>query len=282
MKAVAAPVADWDVAAAGHWDTAIRGSSALRAAVWRSLLIDAYSLQGLHTCTVLWDLEAFYETILLSKLVPRCEALGYPPWHLAMGMMAALAPRAFMYDNAVGDILPMASRSLITGDSQSTSYARALLHHVLHDLAHAIPAAPTKQYVDDLSQVVVHECPDVVRHRVVLAGTILHGHTTDLGLVISKKSRLVPKNKVTESASATLNALGVPISVASSATDLGVQCVGGRRRAAAKTAERISKASVRASRNGLLVRKIGAVAKKTHPHWGRAPAGLRLRSPRSV
>jgi hypothetical protein len=262
MKATSSPVSDWDVAAAGHWDTAIRGSSALRAAVWRSLLIEAYTLQGLHTCTVLWDLEAFYETIHLSKLVPRCVALGYPEWHLAMGTMAALAPRALLYDKGVGDIIPFASRSLITGDSQSTSYARALLHQVLHDLAHAIPTAPTKQYVDDLSQVVADHDPDVVTHRVVLAGSILHQHTTNLGLTISKKSCLVPNSAVSLSAAASLRALGVPISPAASAEDLGIQCVGGRRRAAAKTAERMHKASLRAIRNGILVRKVGAAARK--------------------
>jgi hypothetical protein len=110
--------------------------------------------------------------------------------------------------------------------------------------------------------VVADRDPDVVTHRVVLAGSILHQHTTNLGLTISKKSCLVPNSAVSLSAAASLRALGVPIFPAASAEDLGIQCVGGRRRVAAKTAERMHKASLRAIRNGILVRKVGAAARK--------------------
>ena len=101
-KACLEPVGLWDETAAGHWDTAIRGSSALRAALARSLQLEVAALNGHHSNAVLWDLDGFYESINPDILLQKCLELDYPKWHLAMGLMIVCAPRYLAVNGFLG------------------------------------------------------------------------------------------------------------------------------------------------------------------------------------
>ena len=54
-------VASWDNNFAGFWDDAIWGSSPLRAAILRSLQVEASKNLGLDAIGMLWDLSAFFD-----------------------------------------------------------------------------------------------------------------------------------------------------------------------------------------------------------------------------
>ena len=49
----------WDEAMAGHWDAAIRGSSALQASLARALMCDVAVLAGDSVAVLLWDCGHF-------------------------------------------------------------------------------------------------------------------------------------------------------------------------------------------------------------------------------
>ena len=53
----------------GHvWDSAIAGSSSLRAAVLRALMCENGVARGEHVAHLLWDMKQFYDSVSLQKL----------------------------------------------------------------------------------------------------------------------------------------------------------------------------------------------------------------------
>ncbi len=56
-------VGRWSAEKARHWDRAIAGSSALRAAILRQTRLDIASYQRFSWGQVLWDAEKFYDHI---------------------------------------------------------------------------------------------------------------------------------------------------------------------------------------------------------------------------
>ncbi len=73
-------VASWDDSFAGFWDDAIRGSSPLRAAILRSLRVEASKILGLDAIGILWDLSAFFDLIDLAILIPLALEKNFDPW----------------------------------------------------------------------------------------------------------------------------------------------------------------------------------------------------------
>eukprot|EP00974_Lingulodinium_polyedra_P059317 5712757-Lingulodinium_polyedra.AAC.1 len=52
-----------------HWDSAIRGSSALRAGLMRRLLDEVAAMDSLQSLSIFWDVEKFYDSISVVRLV---------------------------------------------------------------------------------------------------------------------------------------------------------------------------------------------------------------------
>ena len=170
-----------------------------------------------------------------------------------MGMMIICAPRYLVVDGVVGpQILP--TQSIVTGCPQATSFTRGLLHKMLHDLSHKIPRWPTKQYIDDLAQVVTDKEEVVVYNGIIQSATIIGTHCADLLLNISIKSVIVPDNYTARRASATLAKRGIFIRAANHAEDLGLGCAGCTRRTASTAAKRIAKAAKRSARVKMFAR----------------------------
>ena len=69
-------IAIWDINHVGPWDAAIKGSSALRAAVIGALYDEVASLNHEMVATILWDMEKFYDSIdaVLTKAQELDEA----------------------------------------------------------------------------------------------------------------------------------------------------------------------------------------------------------------
>ena len=70
--------ADWCDRRAGHWDNAIRGFSALRAALCRAMRDEAARWGGQFRACMYWDLEKSYDSLDLGLLVLLSLRLDFP------------------------------------------------------------------------------------------------------------------------------------------------------------------------------------------------------------
>ena len=69
----------WSDGAAGHWDTVVRKSSALRAALKRSFRAEVAWLTGEDSTGSLWDIEKLYDSIGICDVAEMGMKMGYPP-----------------------------------------------------------------------------------------------------------------------------------------------------------------------------------------------------------
>ena len=83
----------WEAEKAGFWDTAIKGSSALKAAAWRAFKDELATESGMVTATVLWDLTKFHDTIDLLRLVVSGVEMDYNTLALSLNVQMYLAPK---------------------------------------------------------------------------------------------------------------------------------------------------------------------------------------------
>ena len=95
MKLTKSSIADWNQAAVGSWDTAIAGNSCLRAALCRSLGVELAVARGFSAVGILWDISAFFDSILIHRLIEHALNLGFPPLVLRLSLKVHTAARAF-------------------------------------------------------------------------------------------------------------------------------------------------------------------------------------------
>ena len=116
----------WEQAWAGPWDAAVKGSSALRAAILNLLQDEVAVYRGRHTLTTLWDEENFYDNMDVVQLMDKSVEVDYPLDILIPGLQLHMSPRGLKcYDHCPGVVLPR--NGIIAGCSQSTTFARILL-----------------------------------------------------------------------------------------------------------------------------------------------------------
>ena len=72
-------VLTWDEAAMDFWEDAIKGSSALRAGLYRRLTDECSCALGLDTASIYWDVEKLYDSIAWAKLFDWALDLNFPP-----------------------------------------------------------------------------------------------------------------------------------------------------------------------------------------------------------
>eukprot|EP00974_Lingulodinium_polyedra_P028790 2773808-Lingulodinium_polyedra.AAC.1 len=86
-------VASWSSEAAAHWDTAVKGSSALRTAMVRLIRNEAAQRLGFAVGGVFYDAANFYDNVDLALTMEQAEELQYPLAPLALAVQLYLAPR---------------------------------------------------------------------------------------------------------------------------------------------------------------------------------------------
>ncbi len=249
MRLCGDDVADWDEKRAGHWDTAVAGSSALRAHLLRALDVELAVAEGLAVSHFPWDMEQFYDSIRMARLIPQLKAHGYPEVLAALGLVAHRAPRVISTGTSCSDVLEVASRSIIAGCQQSVSWARALLHRFVETLGFVVHGSICFEHVGDLSQVVaVDSKPELLRAGLELGRRVRDG-TRSLDICLSGKSVLLPAgDPTTERIASELRKEGVMIRTCRTADDLGVGCTAGRGRTTKTMKKRLNTAAVKASR----------------------------------
>jgi len=272
-KARRADVQAWDVQRAGHWDNAIAGSSALHAALRRRLLDEVALAHDEATATLLWDQEKFYDTLSWDLLVRFAIDLDYPPTLLYIGLQVHAAPRILRTATGCHSSGLNVSSSILAGDGQSNSWARAFLHQLLQDVHDAFMPTTVNQFVDDLCQ--RDEDPDEERVRQRMgdtAGFLFEG-LEGLRLTVSKKKTKVIASsaRLREGIAKDLADRGRVVHTAVADKDLGIGANASRRREAATTSIRQHKVAARAKRGAKLNLWSGGKAKKIYTA-GLAPA----------
>eukprot|EP00959_Pyramimonas_sp_CCMP1952_P208382 4359100-Pyramimonas_sp.AAC.1 len=63
---------------ARFWDKAVRGSSALRAAIARQFQLEVSTIQGFSWAEIPMDLEKFYDHLQRFEIFRLAKATGYP------------------------------------------------------------------------------------------------------------------------------------------------------------------------------------------------------------
>ncbi len=266
MRLAGDDITDWDQAKAGHFDTAVSGSSALRAYLLRSLEVEVATSEGLSVGHLLWDMEKFYDSISLSRLLPRLELLGYPTALTTLGYVAHRAPRMVSTGISFSSMITGFSRSIIAGCQQSVSWTRGLLRGMVERLGYIIPGSLCYEHVDDLSQVVATHNGTALRKALVEIGLTVKEEVQRLELNLSSKSVALPKGDVhVEAAVVELRAAGVAIRTAGTADDLGGQVTAGRRRRVSTLRKRVGVAKVRAERIHHLAKRTRVATKLARP-----------------
>ena len=108
-------VAAWDEKFSGFWDDAVRGSSPLKAAILRSLRVEASKILGLDAIGILWDLSAFSDSIDLAILIPLALDKEFDPWILSLALMVHMGPIAFKEGKFISGWLEPSGVSLPAG-----------------------------------------------------------------------------------------------------------------------------------------------------------------------
>ena len=114
-------LSEWADAAACFWDTAVKGSSALKAKVARALELEVAAIEGKWSLLFLWDLRKFYDSIRLSKLIKELIKKDFPPALLALGAIARKAPRILKAGHSVSGVIDTPARSILAGCQLSCS-----------------------------------------------------------------------------------------------------------------------------------------------------------------
>ena len=82
----------WEADFAASWDAAVKGSSALQAALTRRLREELHILKGGAVANTFWDLEKFYDSISLPLLIEFAIDADYPLDLFFFDMLFHVAP----------------------------------------------------------------------------------------------------------------------------------------------------------------------------------------------
>ncbi|CAK0896370.1 unnamed protein product, partial [Prorocentrum cordatum] len=84
--------ADWCAAKAGHWDQAIKGSSALQCGIFRLFCDEVDDELDIHYANVMWDFAEFYDSVNPIMAFEAALRLDFSPRKLGMAAVLYMSP----------------------------------------------------------------------------------------------------------------------------------------------------------------------------------------------
>ena len=238
---------DWTMGKHGAWDTAIQGSSSLRAALKRALDIECAQVAEEIFGLILLDIEKFFDSIPLPALIRAGLRLGYPAVLLGLSVLACLALRTLKSNSGSAREL-QAYRSIVAGLGEACNLARIIIYKVCEDYTTQFPSVPLKTFLDDMAQFAHGPAYEVARQAMLAARALAVGITNE-GFVISKKSQLLTNCKRTRHlVSSGLAGVGVHVNCVDKAVDLGIDVSATQERANSKRSARTKLAFAKAER----------------------------------
>ena len=150
----------WEELHRGPWDAAVKGSSALRSAIFTMFQDELAHYDGEEVLRILWDMAKFYDNIDISKLMDRAIEMEYPIMILALGVSMHMAPRVLKTQEHF-TMCELPSNGIIAGCTQSNIFARIFLFAILKWSIEGVPINCRmrnpdwdflKSFVDDITQ----------------------------------------------------------------------------------------------------------------------------------
>jgi hypothetical protein len=254
MKVKKQKVTEWDEKHCRWWDSAIQGSSALKAALIRRLVCELAGAQNLSIADIFLDLAKFYDSISIPHLVSMASDLDYDMTTLAVGLEIHTADR-FLRDGANCSKPISIRNSILQGCLQSNALARVTLYNILEDLHYKLPKLHMGQHVDDLSHH-SHGTQSHVYHDSLAATRFLQDRLADIGLAIAGHKTFVVASptSLAKKICKALRATGLEVRTTTSTRDLGTDAGTGRNRATAVFRGRSQKGSIRSKRIAIITR----------------------------
>ena len=96
---------EWESGFIQFWDDAIKGSSALQAALRRRLADEVAVGLNRHVGAIYWDLTNFYDTVKTEKLATLGTEAGYNPRLLYVDMLFHMAVRVLRWQGKVSNVI---------------------------------------------------------------------------------------------------------------------------------------------------------------------------------
>ena len=131
------------------WDTALKCSSALRAAAFRAFGAEVCSLTGAASASAFVDIAKFYDSLDPIVLMRKLIDMDFPASSLVLHLQAHFGWRVIIHEGVAGNLIG-GSRSILAGCTSSNSIARSYLHHICDDLGTPLPRLKLNTFVDDL------------------------------------------------------------------------------------------------------------------------------------
>ena len=113
-------VAKWKEAKAGSWDSAVKGSEALRTAIARAVKNEVCVELNKPAVQICWDMEKFYDTIEPGLVAKEGRKLGYPIKELYMGILVHRNSRILRAKGGITKYVTPGC-SILAGCMQSTA-----------------------------------------------------------------------------------------------------------------------------------------------------------------
>ena len=121
----------WRDDCCGFWDTAVRGSSSLRAALLRVVLAEVHTASGAEVAFALSDFRKFYDSLDWATTLKAAADRGFPLETLAMAFLAYTGPRLFVVNDAVSLPVHPMGNSILAGCFSGGDMARSVLYALL-------------------------------------------------------------------------------------------------------------------------------------------------------
>jgi hypothetical protein len=224
-------VTQWESKKAGHWDTAVRQSSALRSGLLRQLGAEVCRHLQVPIASLLWDMEKFYDTMSGEVVCAMGIKLNFPAVPMYLGLLVHLAARSISTSGCLSEWL-QPRISLLAGCMQSIAWSRCFLYDILQEAHDNYRPLTVQSWVDDLAQQAFGE-RRVVRNVMVKGAVhIVRGLQRKGGKVSASKSvLLVSDRELRDEILSDLSEAGISLNTDVVGRDLGVDAnLQGRRR----------------------------------------------------
>ncbi len=130
------------------WDAAVKGKSAVRAALQELLMDEIAQCENTNRATIAWDLEKFYDSISIKRLVEAAIKHKYPGVQLVLGLRCYLGPRMVTWAGQTSHWVNP-DTSITAGCVQGNHMARMIVYHILEQVEKEVQDANITQFVDD-------------------------------------------------------------------------------------------------------------------------------------
>ena len=263
LASYSADMRTWDKAIALPGDSAAPGVCSQIAVGVRALRSEVAAERGSYTAQLLWDFEAYFDSLDMQESIASLKVLSAPLPGIALALQTHKCERWLRSGPSYAKTIGCTGRGILAGCTTSTTIARAYAFETARvSMDHGVPAF---QHVDDLSHVIIDSTVEgLIAKTVEVASTVAQ-------VLKKKKLRIANKrggaevlacsNKIAGVIVRKLRRLGLPFNATKEAEDLGIGASCGQRRNKNTTLKRIKKAAERIKKVKLL-QSTDASAKK--------------------